>query len=221
MRYVILGGGVAGVACLEELLRAAPGADVTLVCAAPSVKAVANYLKVSDVLESFDLEELPLAALAAARPNVKPVRGVATAVDAAARLVRLADGRALPFDRLCVAAGAVPRSVVACPLVVTLRDMQSMGQLATRLAGARRQAHCATHATAACRRAARGPWLGADGAKGSLHARPLPCRGGAGRTPGRSLSCAARWPTGAGGRGPLVDVRVGRRNLCPCPVVTV
>ena len=138
MRYVILGGGVAGVACLEELLRAAPDADVTLVCAAPSVKAVANYLKISDVLESFDLEELPLAALAAARPNVKPVRGVATAVDAAARVVRLADGRALPYDRLCVAAGAVPRSVAACPLVVTLRDMLSMEQLAARLAGARR-----------------------------------------------------------------------------------
>jgi heterodisulfide reductase subunit A-like polyferredoxin len=40
MPYVVLGGGVAGVACAQELCRVAPAADVVLVSASATVKGV-------------------------------------------------------------------------------------------------------------------------------------------------------------------------------------
>lgn len=138
MHFVVIGGGVAGVACLEEILRVRPSAEVTLISASRSVKAVANYLKISDVLESFDLNELPLEELAASRQNIHAILGIAIAVDAKAQSVQLQDGRTIPFDRLCICAGAEPNLVVNHPLVVGVRDMQSVEDLAARLSQARR-----------------------------------------------------------------------------------
>ena len=142
MHYVILGGGVAGVACLEELLRAdlPPGDEITLISASPCAKAVANYLKLSDVLESFDLTETPLAELVNGYANVKAFQGVVSCIDSARKNLTFSDGRVLSFDKLCICAGAAPRLVLEHPLVLGLRDMQSIDDLTARLRNARRVA---------------------------------------------------------------------------------
>ena len=83
MHFVVVGGGVAGVACVEELARvAAPGDVVTLVSASRSVKGVAHYTRVSDALERFDLTELPLESLPCGRAHVRVVHASVGAVDA-------------------------------------------------------------------------------------------------------------------------------------------
>ena len=38
MRHVVIGGGIAGVCCCEELCRLAPGDEVVLVSASPVLK---------------------------------------------------------------------------------------------------------------------------------------------------------------------------------------
>lgn len=160
MRYVVLGGGVAGVACVEELRRVCSGDDeVTLVCPSDRVTGVRNLSRIGATLERFDVVEGPAAALAhggsargadAARPLGSPVVrvvcGVVTRVDAAGQRVHAllagegAGGACelLPYDAVCVCTGAAPRVLAHHPLVLGVRDAASIAALATHVRGARR-----------------------------------------------------------------------------------
>jgi NADPH-dependent 2,4-dienoyl-CoA reductase/sulfur reductase-like enzyme len=102
-RLVVVGGGFGGATCARALKRAVPGAAVTLVeanrtfAACPFSNAViAGLREWQGQLFGFD---------AVARDGVTVVHDSATAVDAAARSVTLADGTRLPYDRLVLAPG--------------------------------------------------------------------------------------------------------------------
>uniref|UniRef100_A0A8C7YA77 L-amino-acid oxidase n=1 Tax=Oryzias sinensis TaxID=183150 RepID=A0A8C7YA77_9TELE len=45
-QFVVIGGGIAGVTCVEELFTQIPCADVALVTAGPLIKAVTNFRQV-------------------------------------------------------------------------------------------------------------------------------------------------------------------------------
>ena len=120
MRYVVIGGGVAGVSCAEELcrllgaLQIGVADEVVLVVASPSVQRVTNRVRLDaareSLLETFDVAEVPLDELPKISPDcerrLRCVRGAVAAVDASRRLVSFeprsgADGRTpapLAFD---------------------------------------------------------------------------------------------------------------------------
>lgn len=105
-RHVIVGSGIAGLAAAEEIRRRDSGARITLVSAESHPfysRPGLAYLITGDVPERqlavrtpADLRELRL----------ERVHGVAVALDPAEHTLRLADGKALPYDRLLVATGA-------------------------------------------------------------------------------------------------------------------
>ena len=76
---VVVGAGVAGVCCAEELARLRPSDRVTLVAADDALKAVTNVERVTRNLETFDVQNRPHSALA--YPNLAVVRGVVEACD--------------------------------------------------------------------------------------------------------------------------------------------
>ncbi|XP_060885918.1 pyridine nucleotide-disulfide oxidoreductase domain-containing protein 1 isoform X3 [Labrus mixtus] len=69
-RFLILGGGIAGVTCVEQLSTQIPSADVALITAGSHIKAVTNYKQVSKTLEEFDVEERPSSDLEEKFPNL-------------------------------------------------------------------------------------------------------------------------------------------------------
>lgn len=101
-RVVVVGGGYGG-ATAARYLRLWGGVDVTLVereavfvsCPVSNL-VLGGWRTLADITRSYD-------GLAAA--GVKRVRGEAVAIDAERRLLRLADGSTLPWDRLIVAPG--------------------------------------------------------------------------------------------------------------------
>jgi hypothetical protein len=100
---------------------------------------ISNYVKVSDALETFDVEERALAALEQTHPDrVSVLQGAVTHVNAAEHKLTLADGSTLAFDKLCICSGAAPRLIADHPCVIGLRDTESVEALATRIATARR-----------------------------------------------------------------------------------
>jgi len=53
-KYVIVGGGVAGVSCLQELeALCEPGDSITLISASPVLKVASNVVKLTKTLEQF------------------------------------------------------------------------------------------------------------------------------------------------------------------------
>jgi NADPH-dependent 2,4-dienoyl-CoA reductase/sulfur reductase-like enzyme len=160
--YVVVGGGVGGIACVEELCRVlrmraedegtAPSSTVTLVSASATIKGVTHFVKVSDALETFDLEDKALSSLQEEYGDgglLKVVHGLVAAVDPVAHTLTVvppspsppsapSQSRTISFDKLCVCTGAAPRLLVRHPLVVGLRDSVSVQELGVLLRGARR-----------------------------------------------------------------------------------
>lgn len=108
-RYVIIGGSIAAVNCVEGIRSLDPEGEITLVTS----EAHSNYGR---PLISYYLEgrtDLPHMTYRGedffAKNRCAIYHGVtAEAIDPAAMTVALSDGRALPYDALCVAAGSRP-----------------------------------------------------------------------------------------------------------------
>jgi hypothetical protein len=147
LRIVILGSGIAGVCCAQELVRqhtssARSCPTITLVTPAPSIKLPVRVHALSPHLTSFDVETLPLdEALSALPSRVRVVCDAVRTVDVAARTVHTSGGVSLPYDRLCVCTGARPAGDAVAeqvatelrPRILTVRDVDSVAALNTRL----------------------------------------------------------------------------------------
>ena len=108
-RVVVVGAGVAGVTATEEVRRALPNAELTLIGDEPY--AFYNRMAITQLVsESVSIESLYLNRRDwADSRRVDYRRGVAvTAIDRANREVRLADGQRIPYDRVIIATGARP-----------------------------------------------------------------------------------------------------------------
>jgi len=105
---VIIGAGVAGVTAAEAARETAPDAAIAIVNKEPG----APYLRLN--LTRFLADEVDAASLAMKEPawftdnRIDVVHGDAVDLGLADRRTVLRDGRALPYDRLVLAAGAHP-----------------------------------------------------------------------------------------------------------------
>jgi len=108
-RYVIIGGGIAGVSCIEGIRSRDAEGEITLLSDEP----VSNYGR---PLISYYLQgktDLPRMSWRGAdfyeKNRVTALHGAAAErIDPEKRSVKLSDGTALPYDALCVCTGSVP-----------------------------------------------------------------------------------------------------------------
>ncbi len=138
MRYVIVGNSAAGLAAVESLRAAAPGAEITLV-AAEEGPAYSRVLTSCYLAGQVPEERLFLVDEGFYRSrNVETLFGrAAVGLAAGENLLLLSDGTQLAFDRLLVATGASPQRLTVpgadLPRVFTLRtraDAEAIRQAA-------------------------------------------------------------------------------------------
>ncbi|MFA5026653.1 MAG: FAD-dependent oxidoreductase [Candidatus Methylomirabilota bacterium] len=111
LRHVILGNSVAGIAAAQEIRRHDPEAGIVIVSDEPlhGYSRAMLPLYIAGKKRKGELVFAPRSFYAERR--IRILRGAAEAVDASRRLVRLADGKHLPFDRLLVATGSASRTL--------------------------------------------------------------------------------------------------------------
>ncbi|WIA12757.1 hypothetical protein OEZ85_006392 [Tetradesmus obliquus] len=137
MRHVVIGGGIAGVCCVEELCRLAPSDDVVLISSSAVLKGVDAVIKITKTIEEVLVAEKDLTSLQHA--NLTVIQASVTSVDVGAKVVHLSSGAEVAYDRLCIAAGARPKVLgFHHERIITLRDTQSVEDFASRLGSARR-----------------------------------------------------------------------------------
>jgi sulfide dehydrogenase [flavocytochrome c] flavoprotein subunit len=102
-RVVVIGGGFGGSACARALKRIDPKLTVTLVEPSPTFTACPLSNEVIAGLREIDAQQFRYDRIAADGINV--IAQAAAKIDAQARIVTLADGTSLSYDRLVLSPG--------------------------------------------------------------------------------------------------------------------
>ena len=72
--FIVIGGGIAGVSCAEQLSQMCSKETITLITASDVVKATCNFKQFGKTLEEFDVEEQSPTSLFKQSPNVVVVQ---------------------------------------------------------------------------------------------------------------------------------------------------
>ena len=108
-RYVIIGNGVAAAGCIEGIRSADPEGPITVISEEPRPvycrPLISYYLEGKAAPDKMNYRPADFYDKAGCRVLYGQK---AAALDPAAKTVTLADGTALPYDALCVAAGSAP-----------------------------------------------------------------------------------------------------------------
>lgn len=142
--FLVVGGGIAGVSCLETLRFLCPTEHITLIAESALIKTVTNLVPLGKALTRFDVAELPAADSAlAADPHVRLVTGDRLlTVHSASRTACTANGLRIRYTVLCVCSGARPQLIAPAAehgdRVLGIRDTESVAQFQRRIRGSRR-----------------------------------------------------------------------------------
>ena len=139
VHFIIIGGGIAGVSCAENLLSYLPNCQVTIVSASPLVKAVRNLQEISRALVAFDVEETPIEDYVADKPQIVVHGGKAVSIDQQKNQLATEQGNIIPYDKLCVCTGARPKVIFPeSKYVLGIRDTVTVQELDLKLKDAER-----------------------------------------------------------------------------------
>ncbi|XP_073693028.1 pyridine nucleotide-disulfide oxidoreductase domain-containing protein 1 isoform X2 [Garra rufa] len=110
--FVIVGGGIAGVTCAEQ---------------------------VSKTLQEFDVEEQPSSVLEEKYPNLKVVQSAVKLLRAKEHLLQAENGQTFHYKKLCICSGARPKLLNQDnPHVLGIRDTDSAQEFQKRLSKAKK-----------------------------------------------------------------------------------
>ncbi|KAM8978281.1 pyridine nucleotide-disulfide oxidoreductase domain-containing protein 1 isoform 1-T1 [Sarcophilus harrisii] len=138
-KFVVVGGGIAGVTCAEQLATHFPSEEVLLITASPVIKAITNFKQVSKTLEEFDVEEQPSSVLEKHFPNIKVLESRVKQLKATEHCILTEDGNQYKYEKLCLCAGAKPKLISeGNPYVLGIRDTDSAQEFQKQLMKAKR-----------------------------------------------------------------------------------
>ncbi|XP_067001513.2 pyridine nucleotide-disulfide oxidoreductase domain-containing protein 1 [Anabrus simplex] len=137
--FVVVGGGIAGVSCVEGLSFLCPERRIILITASPFVKTVTNIIPLTKMLTQFDVEEKDAEALSAAHPSLSVIHDSVVKLDSADHTIITRDGRYIQYEKLCICTGAYPKVIAeGNPYVIGIRDTESVRDFEKRIATARK-----------------------------------------------------------------------------------
>ncbi|XP_062990869.1 pyridine nucleotide-disulfide oxidoreductase domain-containing protein 1 [Elgaria multicarinata webbii] len=138
-RFIVVGGGIAGVTCAELLAAEFPSDYILLVTASPVIKAVVNFRQVSRTLEEFDVEEQASSVLEKRYPNIKVIQSGVKWLKSGEHKIITEAGEEHAYEKLCLCAGAKPKLITeGNPFVLGIRDTDSAAEFQKRLGKAKR-----------------------------------------------------------------------------------
>ncbi|XP_053411457.1 pyridine nucleotide-disulfide oxidoreductase domain-containing protein 1 isoform X1 [Nycticebus coucang] len=138
-KFVVVGGGIAGVTCAEQLATHFPSEDILLVTPFPVIKAVTNFKQISKTLEEFDVEEQSSTTLENRFPNIKVIESGVKQLKSEEHCILTEDGNHHLYKKLCLCAGAKPKLICeGNPYVLGIRDTDSAKEFQKQLTKAKR-----------------------------------------------------------------------------------
>lgn len=140
--FLVVGGGIAGVSCIEMLSFYSPNESVVLLTESPLIKAVTNVVAMGKSLTRFDIEEKHTSQLP---PNVKVVTSRLRSIDTDNCVATTDDGHQIRYKFMCLCTGGRPKiidqvSEEGKQFVLGIRDTESVVEFQKRIRNSSRVA---------------------------------------------------------------------------------
>ncbi|ODM92421.1 Pyridine nucleotide-disulfide oxidoreductase domain-containing protein 1, partial [Orchesella cincta] len=137
--FAVIGGGIAGVSCVEQILEFDPDASILLISSSPVVKVATQVTRLSKTLEDFIVLEKSLKSFKDVHQSVRVVHGVVAELLPEQHLVVTKDGEKFHYKKICICTGASPKVLFpGWEHVVGIRDTESVAELAKRISKAKK-----------------------------------------------------------------------------------
>eukprot|EP01138_Halocafeteria_seosinensis_P003195 gb/GECG01003269.1/.p1 GENE.gb/GECG01003269.1/~~gb/GECG01003269.1/.p1 ORF type:complete len:603 (+),score=86.45 gb/GECG01003269.1/:1-1809(+) len=136
-KYIVVGGGIAGVSCAEQLAAHDSQSKILIISASRSLKGIRNYVRVTSKLEEFEVVEQPLDFMQQDHDNIRAIQARVDHIDSENRKLYTSDGQVFGFEKLCLASGGSPKLLFHHPSVLGIRDTETVEELRRRLADAK------------------------------------------------------------------------------------
>lgn len=137
--FVVVGGGIAGVSCVEHLSYLCPDEPTVLLSASNVIKTVANLSQLTKLLATFDVIEKSVDEYSSEHSTMRVVHSQVKRVDATKHEIETSTGQIIVYKYLCLCHGARPKMIESDnKFVLGIRDTESVKQFQDHLSGSRR-----------------------------------------------------------------------------------
>ncbi|XP_050537639.1 pyridine nucleotide-disulfide oxidoreductase domain-containing protein 1 [Daktulosphaira vitifoliae] len=118
--YVVVGGGIAGISCIESL-KLYTSDIILLISETPTIKIVTNVKYHTKLAAEFDVEGRSVHSI----ENIKYIIGKVISIDSLAHIVYTNNSK-VKYKKLCLCTGATPKLINNQNYVIGLRDTHSV-----------------------------------------------------------------------------------------------
>lgn len=136
--FVVVGGGIAGVSCVEVLAFYHPAVAVILLTESPIIKAATNLVALGKSLTRFDIEEKHASSLPG---NITVIIDRLHKINSATKTIETVAGKTIKYEYLCLGTGARPKLIEQGQenkYVLGIRDTESVVEFQKRIEHSRR-----------------------------------------------------------------------------------
>ena len=136
-KFLVIGGGIAGVSCAETLSFYCPGERITLITESSLIKSVVNLIPLAKGLAKFDVREEPAGDYH--NKSVDIIVDQVVEINSHEKWVQTKGGQRISYSYLCIASGSRPKLIIEDhPLVLGIRDTETVLEFDKRVKTAHR-----------------------------------------------------------------------------------
>lgn len=139
-KFVVVGGGIAGISCIETLSFHCPAESIVLLTESPLIKSVTNLIALGKLLSRFDIEEKHVSSLP---QNVRVVTDRLKEIDSLQNVITTENKQRIKYEYLCLCTGGRPRLIEQLSeenrkYVLGIRDTESVNEFQRRIQNSRK-----------------------------------------------------------------------------------
>lgn len=138
--YLVVGGGIAGVTCVETLAILHPEESLIIITASSLIKNVSNVSFFAKTIVKFDVNETEASSLQKIHPNLKIVYDSLKHIDTKNCVAITEEGTVIQFKVVCLCTGGVPRLIsnTNSKRILGIRDTESVKDFQKKLETSRK-----------------------------------------------------------------------------------
>jgi pyridine nucleotide-disulfide oxidoreductase domain-containing protein 1 len=139
-RYCVIGGGIAGVCCAQELSRLHPNEIIVLISQTDVLREVTAIMKLTQNLEEFSVFERRTEQFCMDNKNIQVINASLESINYDKKTLYLSNKEIISFNVVCICTGSQPKTLFTTnhSNILTIRDIQSVQEITERLKTARK-----------------------------------------------------------------------------------